>query len=263
MSFSTYESRSTSMSDEGYHSDEKPSFSSCSTDHQDEPCPIVHDTHTIRISYTPITLALTSSIIILSLYSLTTLTWAHTFPPFFVMFHLSFHVMHLTAHMLQLPDLERLCVVYGTSLYWTGWLLGILVFSERLTLDPTISLFWLLMIERRNAWGIILWEFVSRLEEQGGYQLLAYRIWSLMGAGSAWGLLYIALARMDGFALLYLLKPTSVAKLLLVSTMAGISMICYWSFWTFQYRGVIWRRDLRNGVVVWYSDGVARAGNVE
>lgn len=46
MSFSTYESRSTStsMSDEGYHSDEKPSFSS-STEHQDEPCPIVHDTH--------------------------------------------------------------------------------------------------------------------------------------------------------------------------------------------------------------------------
>ncbi|KAI9321585.1 hypothetical protein BX666DRAFT_1850436 [Dichotomocladium elegans] len=119
------------------------------------------------------------------------------------------------------------------------------------------------MLDRRNAWGIILWEYTSRLEERNNFQLLAYRIWSLLGAGSVWGLLYIALAQIDGFTLVYLLKPASVAKLLLVSSVAGLTMICFWSFWTFQYRGVLWRRDLRTGVIVWYSEGVARAGNVE
>lgn len=187
-----------------------------------------------------------------------------------------FHVTHLFAHLFQMLDLERHCVVYGTFLYWTGCLLGNFVFSERLTImsltHPTTTLFWLLLLERRNAWGIIMWEFSGRLDsatggdrywQKGSFRTAAYRVWCLLGAGSAWGLLYIALANMDGFTLGYLLRPISVAKLLLVSTMAGISMICFWSFWTFQYRGVLWKRELRKGVVVWYSEGVARAGDVE
>lgn len=232
-----------------------------------------------RISYNYLTYTLTFAIILLSLHILAThpRPWTHTFPPFFVTFHLAFHLTHLLAHWLQLPAIERHCVVYGTSLYWTGWLLGIFVFSERLTIDlthPTTTLFWLLLVERRNAWGIIMWEFVSRLEadetttkqtywQSGAFRLLAFRIWCLLGSGSAWGLVYIALAWTDGFTLAYLLRPLSVLKLLLVSSIAGTSMICFWSFWTFQYRGILWKRELRKGVVVWYSEGIARAGDVE
>ncbi|KAI8144148.1 hypothetical protein BJV82DRAFT_513964 [Fennellomyces sp. T-0311] len=118
------------------------------------------------------------------------------------------------------------------------------------------------MLERRHAWGILKWEYVSQLESRRA-DIITYRIWMLLGAGSAWGLVYIALASMDGFSLHYLLKPYSVFKLLLVSSLAGLMLICYWSFWTFQYRGVLWKRESRTGIVVWISEGVARAGHVE
>ncbi|ORY96730.1 hypothetical protein BCR43DRAFT_492173 [Syncephalastrum racemosum] len=188
----------------------------------------------------------------------------YSFPPIFLVFHIAFHLIHTTAHYLQAPMIERRCVVYGTHAYWTGWCLGVCVFSERLAFfDVPMALFWLLLFERRNAWGIIHWEFVGRLEEDS-LRTLAYRTWCLLGCGSAWGLFYIALASyLDGFPLSYLLRPTAVAKLLLVSAFAGTSMICFWSFWTFQYRGVLWKREYRKGVVVWYSEGIARAGDVE
>ncbi|KAG0185869.1 hypothetical protein DFQ28_008648 [Apophysomyces sp. BC1034] len=136
------------------------------------------------------------------------------------------------------------------------------------------------MLERRNSWGLIVWEFVSRLDQNipptthlatkqlklwqlGSFRLLAFRIWCLLGTGSFWGLLYITLAKRDGFTLVYLLQFSNIFRLLLVSAAGGLMMICFWSFWTFQYRGVLWRRELRKGVVVWYSEGVARAGDVE
>ncbi|KAI8384924.1 uncharacterized protein BYT42DRAFT_612589 [Radiomyces spectabilis] len=208
--------------------------------------------------------------------------WTHTFPPVFVFFHLAFQLSHLVAHTFEYLTVERLCVVYGTWLFWAGWLLGVFVFSERLTIDlthPTTTLFWFLLLERRSAWGIIVWEFVSQLDQNvpsssdlgteklrfwqlGNYRLLAFRVWCLVGTGSAWGLLYIVLAKWDGFSLLYLLQLSNIVKLLFVSATGGLMMICFWSFWTFQYRGVIWQRELRKGIAVWYSDGIARAGDV-
>jgi hypothetical protein len=194
--------------------------------------------------------------------------------------------------MLSWLQLERHCVVYGTWLYWTGWLLGILLFSERLAVNATHNssttiLFWFLMLERRNAWGIIVWEFVSRLDqnlnsssstttssgnletsrplklwELGSFRLLVFRIWCLLGTGSFWGLLYIGLAKLDGYAFKYLLQIHHIMKLLLVSTMGGFMMIIFWSFWTFQYKGVLWQKELRKGIIVWYSDGVAHAAEV-
>ncbi|KAI8640720.1 hypothetical protein BD408DRAFT_230679 [Parasitella parasitica] len=197
------------------------------------------------------------------------------------------------AHLLNWLQLERRCVVYGTWLYWTGWLLGILLFSERLAVHvahnaSTSILFWLLMLERRNAWGIIVWEFVSRLDqnlnswssssssgpgnlktsrplklwELGSFRLLVFRVWCLLGTGSFWGLLYIGLAKSDGYAFKYLLQIHHIMKLLLVSTMGGFMMIIFWSFWTFQYKGVLWQKESRKGIIVWYSDGVAHAAEV-
>ncbi|KAI7852623.1 hypothetical protein BDC45DRAFT_443593 [Circinella umbellata] len=167
------------------------------------------------------------------------------------------------AHWRQWLFIERYCIVYGTTLYWTGWLLGVFVFSERLNyVDPTTPFFWLLLIERRHAWGLLQWEFSGQLESQKT-EFIVYRIWTLFGAGSVWGLIYIAMANMDGYPLHYLLRPYSVVKLLLVSALAGLVMICHWSFWTFQYRGVLWKRELREGIAVWCSEGVTRAGHVE
>lgn len=204
--------------------------------------------------------------------------WAHTFPPIFITFHLLFHIAHLSAHIFNWLNIERHCIVYGTWLYWTGWLLGAFLFSERLvsngTSNLTAILFWLLMLERRNAWGIIVWEFVSRLTmttrtsqslklwELGSFKLLIFRIWCLLGTGSFWGLLYTLLAKLDGFAFKYLLQVHHITKLLLVSTLGGLTMIIFWSFWTFQYKGVLWQKELRKGIIVWYSEGMAHAAQV-
>ncbi|KAI8098226.1 uncharacterized protein B0P05DRAFT_3560 [Gilbertella persicaria] len=170
--------------------------------------------------------------------------------------------------------MERHCVVYGTWLYCTGWLLSSLLFSERLvvthlTFMPTI-LFWLLMLERRHAWGILVWEFVSRLDstdqvklwEFGSIRLFVFRVWCLLGTGSFWGLVYIGLAKWDGYAFKYLLQIHHILKLLLVSTMGGCLMIIFWSFWTFQYKGVLWQKELRKGIIVWYSEGIAHAAQM-
>ncbi|KAI7862460.1 hypothetical protein BDF14DRAFT_1876647 [Spinellus fusiger] len=125
------------------------------------------------------------------------------------------------------------------------------------------------MLERRNAWGIIVWEFVSRLDYPNDpvtpyqWRWVAFRVWCLLGTGALWGLVYLALAHMDGFPLSSLLACPGIMKLLSVSAMGGLVMICFWSFWTFQYRGVLWQKELRKGTVVWISEGVARTGDVE
>lgn len=200
---------------------------------------------------------------------------------------MTFHLIHLLAHLFNWLFIERHCVVYGTWLYWTGWLLGQLLFSQRLVAQQyhsttSMLLFWLLMLERRNAWGIIVWEFVSKLDqdlihqtgsifktqkplklwELGSFRLLVFRIWCLLGTGSFWGLSYIALAKMDGFQFKYLLQGHHIMKLLLVSTFGGLLMIIFWSFWTFQYRGILWQKELRKGIIVWYSEGIAHAAQV-
>lgn len=143
---------------------------------------------------------------------------------------------------------------------------------------PTTTLFWLLMFERRNAWGILVWEYVGRLDQNiqlddnetmkwyqaGSIRLLAFRIWCLLGTGSFWGLLYLTIAKfIDGYSLLYLLQFRHILQLLFISAAGGLMMIIYWSFWTFQYRGILWQKELRKGIVVWYSDGLAFAGDVE
>lgn len=239
-----------------------------------------------QISYSKLTYTLSLSIIVLSIYTILRqpFPWAQTFPPIFSIFHLLFHLSHLTAHVFDWLYIERHCVVYGTWLYCTGWLLGKFLFSERLATsdfsNPATLLFWLLMIERRNAWGIIVWEFVSRLDqnlnssqhletnrslrlwELGSVRLLAFRIWCLLGTGSFWGLVYISLAYMDGFAFKYLLQFHHIIKLLWISTVGGLIMIAFWSFWTFQYKGVLWQKELRKGIIVWYSEGVAHAAQV-
>jgi hypothetical protein len=135
------------------------------------------------------------------------------------------------------------------------------------------------MLERRNAWGILVWEYVGWLDQPltssssppgwwqiGSIRLLAFRAWCLLGTGSFWGLLYLILATMaeddTAASLLGLLQSQHLLELLLVSVAGGLMMITFWSFWTFQYRGILWHHELRKGVIVWYSEGLAFAGDI-
>ncbi|KAI8365620.1 hypothetical protein EDC96DRAFT_443455 [Choanephora cucurbitarum] len=141
------------------------------------------------------------------------------------------------------------------------------------------------MLERRHAWGILVWEFTNQLDskdnedrndkrskkkrkrkerlwELGSFRLFVFRVWCLLGTGSFWALVYIGLAKWDGYAFKYLFQIHHIIQLLLVSTIGGLMMIVFWSFWTFQYKGVLWQKELRKGIVVWYSEGVAYAAEM-
>ncbi|KAI8992439.1 hypothetical protein BDB01DRAFT_847814 [Pilobolus umbonatus] len=265
-SSSTHSSGSTQ--DEGYHSDHK------YRQPDDTTTPLINSTRTIRISYTAVTYILSISIILISLYSLyidKSSTTINTFPSVFTLYHIIFHLIHLTVHHHGYLKLERLVINYGTSVYWIGYLLSRVLFAEKLNSYSTLTmlLFWALLFERRNAWGIIIWEFICRLDEPNlsnqwnRYSLITYRIWTLFGVASVWGLIYIPIAKADGYPLLYLIQIQHIIKLLLIGSIGGLQMICYWSFWTFQYRGILWQQELRKGIIVWYSEGIARAGNVD
>ncbi|KAI8579551.1 hypothetical protein K450DRAFT_241507 [Umbelopsis ramanniana AG] len=281
--------------DEGYNSTSpSPDEKSKSFDNDkrkwDREIPIMRSAESIRMSYTPITYLLTILAIVFHFTSLYSRSTNYTFPAVYEIYCIVFHTTHVFAHSLVHLRFERICVIYGSWLVWVGWVLGVMSFSERLPLDlahPTIGFFGLLILERRNAWGIIMWEFVSRLDEfdsvpgrrartkswllprtllsfseTGGFRVASYRIWCLLGCGSVWSLIYVPLAWSDGFSLFYLLHPWKILRVFILNVLAGVAMICFWSFWTFQYRGVVWRRELRKGVAVWYSEGLVRAGDV-
>ncbi|KAI8969300.1 hypothetical protein BDF20DRAFT_894302 [Mycotypha africana] len=260
--------------------------------------PILKSNHTIHVSYTYTTYTLSLSIIALCLFIVLQqpFPWGHTFPPVFLLFQIAFHSIHIIAHTFDFVIVERCCIVYGTWLCWTGWLLSKLLFTEKLFHDNhtahilVISLFWLLMLERRNAWGTIAWESVSQfntytattattatssesdgsttassndMENNFSFHLFVFRIWCLLSTGSFWGLVYMGLARWDGYPFNYLLQWHHIMKLLLISSIGGFMMIIFWSFWTFQLKGILWQRDLRKGIIVWCNDGIAYAAEVK
>ncbi|RUS17279.1 hypothetical protein BC937DRAFT_90168 [Endogone sp. FLAS-F59071] len=282
--------------DEGYNScgeddddnDQKHTFEEYDNERQnqyksanDREIPIVRSTRTIRVSYTPFTYVLTTLIIGFYLHSLVTYPSVYLFPNLFTVTNLLFHLTHLVAHTAHFASLERLCVAYGTSIFWIGWILGVCVFHHNIPIDfthPTTILFWILMLERRNAWGIIMWEHLNHLDEDDGAdvesgqgasvpgpsRVLAYRVWCLAGVGCMWGLIYLAVANYDGRPLVEMLRVIPIVKICILNIMAGLVLIFWWSFWTFEYRGVMWRKELKEGVVVWCSsEGYVRAGEVQ
>ncbi|RUS26483.1 hypothetical protein BC938DRAFT_470705 [Jimgerdemannia flammicorona] len=281
--------------DEGYDSEErsdeeKYDYEEKPGDRKEHPTrdyeiPIVKSTRTIRVSYTPFTYFLTLLIVSLHLHLLLTHPSIYLFPNVYTIFNLLFHLSHLFAHTLHHTSFERLCVVYGTSVLWIGWTLGVSVFCHSVPIDlthPTTTLFWFLMLERRSAWGIIMWEHMTHLEEEDGFDLessqwsnggaslaswfnrvMAYRVWSLAGVGAMWSLLYLFVARLDGRQFVDMLRFVPIFKIHLFTLLAGMVLVWWWSFWTFQYRGVVWRKELKEGIVVWYSEGYVRAGEIQ
>jgi len=139
----------------------------------------------------------------------------------------------------------------------------------RTTTLPIIS-FFLLLVIRRNHWGLITWEYLVLLDYSS--TLKWYRTWCVAGAGASWMLtweaakLWLRIPFSDGSGVvLYRTDlPTypGLFNVLCVSSLAGMFMLCWWSFWTFQYRGVIWKKEFKEGIAVWSSDGWMRVGGI-
>jgi len=140
----------------------------------------------------------------------------------------------------------------------------------RTTTLPIIS-FFLLLVIRRNHWGLITWEHLVLLDYSS--TLKWYRTWCVAGAGASWMLtweaakLWLRIPLSDGGGGMVLYRtdlPTypGLFKVLCVSSLAGMFMVCWWSFWTFQYRGVIWKKEFKEGIAVWSSDGWMRVGGI-
>ncbi|KAF0454778.1 hypothetical protein F8M41_001509 [Gigaspora margarita] len=136
---------------------------------------------------------------------------------------------------------------------------------------PILS-FILLLAMRRNHWGLITWEHLTVLDSAKSW---SYRTWCIAGSGAGWILFWEAIKFWshvpfnytgsidDGITLYHtdLSRFPNLFDILWGSIVSGILMICWWSFWTFQYRGVVWKKELKEGVVVWF-DGFVQVGGV-
>ncbi|RIB24858.1 hypothetical protein C2G38_1957293 [Gigaspora rosea] len=125
---------------------------------------------------------------------------------------------------------------------------------------------------RRNHWGLITWEHLTVLDSAKSW---SYRTWCIAGSGAGWILFWEAIKFWshvpfnytgsidDGITLYHtdLSRFPNLFDILWGSIISGILMICWWSFWTFQYRGVVWKKELKEGVVVWF-DGFVQVGGV-
>ncbi|KAF9199787.1 hypothetical protein BGZ49_010061 [Haplosporangium sp. Z 27] len=167
-------------------------------------------------------------------------------------------------------------------------------YSNWYILYMPVATFLGLLMFRRNLWGLISWEHLTRMEQIG--QLKYYRIWCLWGVGAGWAVawkvcrwwFHVPFMPMDdptfcryassGKSCLDLLEATAAAQrsagqfahiaptvvryrtdviefrfwpMILSNLVMGLILMCWWSFWTFQYQGVVWREDLKEGWAVW------------
>ncbi|KAI8594887.1 hypothetical protein EDD21DRAFT_392652 [Dissophora ornata] len=166
--------------------------------------------------------------------------------------------------------------------------------SWRMLYMPLMTFLGLLMF-RRNLWGLISWEHLTRMEQIG--QLKYYRAWCLSGVGAGWAVawrfcrwwFHVPYMPMDdpafcryassGKSCMDLLEAAAAAQrsssyafphgaptvvryrtdviefgfwpMILSNLVMGLILMCWWSFWTFQYQGVVWREDLKEGWAVW------------
>ncbi|CAG8550116.1 14289_t:CDS:2 [Funneliformis mosseae] len=222
-----------------------------------------------------------------------------------------FHIAMLLANVFKKTQLERAFVLYGTWIIWMGWAMCLwfvrsedrpdsilfrsltsdeedmseleyllapmdvapfLMHGKWSTTTLPIFSFFLLLVIRRNHWGLIVWEHLVLLDYSRN--LKWYRSWCV-GTGAGWMLTWeaariwlqipLSFPNSEGSIVFYKTDLPSFPGLfnvLIASVIAGIFMMCWWSFWTFQYRGVIWKKEFKEGVVVWLSDGWMRVGGI-
>ncbi|KAI9234017.1 MAG: hypothetical protein BYD32DRAFT_356269, partial [Podila humilis] len=110
---------------------------------------------------------------------------------------------------------------------------------------------------RRNLWGLISWEHLTRMDQIG--QLKYYRAWCLSGVGAGWAVAWncvdLAAEAMSGGGGRIRYRTDVIEfgfwPMILSNLVMGLILMCWWSFWTFQYQGVVWREDLKEGWAVW------------
>ncbi|OZJ04746.1 hypothetical protein BZG36_01793 [Bifiguratus adelaidae] len=131
--------------------------------------PVYRSPHRIRVTYSPLTYIISISLIFLYAHALITNPHPNTFAIIFLLLNLSFHSLCLITHWFELVNMERNVVAFGTWGLWIGWSVGVTVFPTKMPSPSpnyvTTLLFWAFMAERRNAWGIMAWEWLNSLEE--------------------------------------------------------------------------------------------------
>ncbi|RHZ81333.1 hypothetical protein Glove_121g68 [Diversispora epigaea] len=294
--------------------------------------PLMKYDQKINTSYTPFTLFVHLTIIFQHLYTLY-LTPSTTISPkritsFTQLVYVTttcFHIATLLANLFKKCQVEKVFVLYGTWVIWSGWAMCLWLINPEVRPDPllprtlttgstrgfyyingngTIVLydfeafiqpmdvspflmhgkwtsttlpilsFFLLLAIRRNHWGLLTWEHLVVLESTNS--LKYYRTWCIAGAGAGWILLWEAIkfwchvpfaytSSTDENIIFYRTDITrfpGLFNILLICFVSGLFMICWWSFWTFQYKGVVWKKELKEGVVVWSSNGLIQVGGV-
>ncbi|CAG8676967.1 9334_t:CDS:2 [Acaulospora morrowiae] len=279
--------------------------------------PLMKYDQKINIGYTPFTLFVHLTIIFQHLYTLYPMPFTSThitsFTQLVYITTTCFHIATLLANLFKKCQVEKVFVLYGTWVIWSGWAMCLWLINSENRSDPLlpkgyyyvngnesivlpnvealikpmdatplmhgkwtsalpILSFFLLLAIRRNHWGLLTWEHLVVLETTNS--LKYYRTWCIAGAGAGWILFWEAVkfwchvfAHVNPVEnnVIYHTDSTRLPGLfniLLVSFASGIFMICWWSFWTFQYKGVVWKKELREGVVVWSSDGLIQVGGV-
>lgn len=176
-------------------------------------------------------------------------------------------------------------------------------YSNWYILYMPVATFLGLLMFRRNLWGLISWEHLTRMDQIG--QLKWYRAWCLSGVGAGWAVAWrfcrwwfrVPFMPLDdptfcryassGKSCLDLLEAAAAAAavansqdgpgvfgqgigmaatvvryrtdvlefaiwpMMVSNLVMGLILMCWWSFWTFQYQGVVWREDLKEGWAVW------------
>ncbi|KAF9180744.1 hypothetical protein BGZ51_004295 [Haplosporangium sp. Z 767] len=157
-------------------------------------------------------------------------------------------------------------------------------YSNWYILYMPVATFLGLLLFRRNLWGLISWEHLTRMDQIG--QLKYYRAWCLWGVGAGWAVawrfcrwwFHVPFMPMDdptfcryassGKSCMDLWEAAVASQrsavryrtdviefrfwpMVLSNLVMGVILMCWWSFWTFQYQGVVWREDLKEGWAVW------------
>lgn len=272
----------------------------------------------INIGYTPFTLFVHLTIIFQHLYTLyptqSTSTHVTSFTRLMYITTTCFHIATLLANLFKKCQVEKVFVLYGTWVIWSGWAMclwlinpenrsdpllprgyyyvnengSMVLYDAEALIQPTdvapslmhgkwtsvlpILSFFLLLAIRRNHWGLLTWEHLVVLETTNS--LKYYRTWCIAGAGAGWILFWEAVkfwchvfahvnpVESIGAYRTDITRFPGLFNILSVSFVSGVFMICWWSFWTFQYKGVVWKKELREGVVVWSSGGSIQVGGV-
>ncbi|KAL1915863.1 uncharacterized protein VTP21DRAFT_6251 [Calcarisporiella thermophila] len=190
-----------------------------------------------------------------------------TFAQFFHLSAISLQTGFIVTHLKSWIYLERFGVIYGLQMILSGWTLTFWVYPAASQRPEVIwacrigfIVWWLSLMERRDLLSIVVWEFLTRSSLCG--TLLYYRAWCLIGAAGGWVAIWELIKHTASYRMVIVEGLPNILAFVVWSILAGLFLTIWWSFWTFQFRGVVWRKEYREGLVVWFNDGYHQAAEV-